>query len=321
MSDEAHLEFLRDGEPARRVGIGQHPLRIGRAPDNDVVLADDTVSSRHATFWVEGGRVWVRDQGSRNGTFVNDRRINAATPLDPDDRVRLGVGTDLRLIGRPSARTVRARLLEEVSTGIRFPVRVGRFDLGSGPDDDLFVPDAAPSEGVLVLHQNGEIWFGNDADEGPLELGDEFRVGNRAFRVVEVEQVTEPTSEASGVRHTYRVSATLAGPTGAEALLEDLDTGAQMRVSAETRATLLFVLAEALVRSRAEQLTEAEQGWIADEEVSRAVWGKKAAQDSGGLHVLVHRLRNDLKKSGFDPWFIEKRRRAIRLFVPEVVLK
>ncbi|MGK0347601.1 MAG: hypothetical protein ACI855_003688, partial [Myxococcota bacterium] len=41
------------------------------------------------------------------------------------------------------------------------------------------------------------------------------------------------------------------------------------------------------------------------------VWGRGAGEDNK-LHVLVYRLRNELKKAGFDPWFIEKRRKYIR---------
>ena len=50
----------------------------------------------------------------------------------------------------------------------------------------------------------------------------------------------------------------------------------------------------------------------------RDVWGKKGSADANGLHVLVHRLRKELKEAGFDPWFIEKRRKAIRLALREV---
>lgn len=54
-------------------------------------LADSRMSRKHVTLGTrsETRRVWVRDEGSRNGTFVNGRPIRSAD-LEPGDVVRLG---------------------------------------------------------------------------------------------------------------------------------------------------------------------------------------------------------------------------------------
>lgn len=65
-------------------------LRIGRGYDNDVIIQDDQVSRRHAYAWDAQGIVFIRDEGSMNGTFVNGKRIAAPTPLRPDDRIEIG---------------------------------------------------------------------------------------------------------------------------------------------------------------------------------------------------------------------------------------
>lgn len=57
-------------------------LVIGRAPECDLVIHDDSVSRRHAVL---DGRV-LEDLGSRNGTIVKGRR------LEPGDREGLDVG-------------------------------------------------------------------------------------------------------------------------------------------------------------------------------------------------------------------------------------
>jgi pSer/pThr/pTyr-binding forkhead associated (FHA) protein len=44
---------------------------IGRSSEVDLVLADDSVSRKHARFYFERGRTWLRDLGSRNGTTIN----------------------------------------------------------------------------------------------------------------------------------------------------------------------------------------------------------------------------------------------------------
>jgi FHA domain/Domain of unknown function (DUF1707) len=50
-------------------------LAIGRSSGCELVLADDTVSRRHAELFVEEGRWLLRDLRSSNGTWVNGRRI------------------------------------------------------------------------------------------------------------------------------------------------------------------------------------------------------------------------------------------------------
>src|SRR3984957_9235533 len=53
-------------------------LRIGKAPDNDLVLGDDTVSRHHCELTRTGAGVGVRDLGSTNGTKVGGARVSEA---------------------------------------------------------------------------------------------------------------------------------------------------------------------------------------------------------------------------------------------------
>lgn len=64
----------------RTVDLGKVVSVVGRLPTSDLVLADPSVSRRHATIRVEGGRCFVQDVGSRFGTFVNDRQLVATEP-------------------------------------------------------------------------------------------------------------------------------------------------------------------------------------------------------------------------------------------------
>ncbi|MFG3040824.1 FHA domain-containing protein [Streptomyces sp. NPDC048330] len=67
-----------------------HSIRIGRAPDNDVVVADLVVSRRHAELRARpDGTYWIHDLGSHNGTFLNGRRVEEAR-VTPDDIVGVG---------------------------------------------------------------------------------------------------------------------------------------------------------------------------------------------------------------------------------------
>ncbi|SRR5579884_1144630 len=48
---------------------------IGRSKDNNIVIAHSSVSRHHAEIRLENGRFFIRDLGSRNGTWVGSRRI------------------------------------------------------------------------------------------------------------------------------------------------------------------------------------------------------------------------------------------------------
>ncbi len=64
--------------------------RIGRGPDNDLIVTDPLVSGHHAEVRLIGEEYVLADAGSRNGTFVNDRQVMAPTPLADGDRLRVG---------------------------------------------------------------------------------------------------------------------------------------------------------------------------------------------------------------------------------------
>jgi pSer/pThr/pTyr-binding forkhead associated (FHA) protein len=72
--------------------VDKSEYRLGRSADNDLrAAADDSVSSEHARLRYENGGLFLYDQDSTNGTFLNDQRVTR-TPVmvRPGDRIRLG---------------------------------------------------------------------------------------------------------------------------------------------------------------------------------------------------------------------------------------
>jgi hypothetical protein len=64
-------------------------LLLGRSAACQLVLADDTVSRRHAELSLREGAWFIRDLGSSNGTWVNGRRVVEAE-VAPGDELCLG---------------------------------------------------------------------------------------------------------------------------------------------------------------------------------------------------------------------------------------
>jgi len=75
----------------------ERDLTIGRSPGHAIVLADRFASSHHATVRRQGNEIWLLDEGSTNGTFLNGFRITSASPLTPGDTFVVGE-TTFRLV-------------------------------------------------------------------------------------------------------------------------------------------------------------------------------------------------------------------------------
>jgi pSer/pThr/pTyr-binding forkhead associated (FHA) protein len=65
-------------------------LEIGRAESCQVRLDDTYASQHHARLSARDGSWFVEDLGSTNGTYVNDRRVQAPVEVRPGDVVRIG---------------------------------------------------------------------------------------------------------------------------------------------------------------------------------------------------------------------------------------
>lgn len=65
-----------EGVEIKHVHLTRDRTTLGRKPDNDIVLDNLVVSSRHCVFELQGlADVYLVDQGSTNGTFVNNKRV------------------------------------------------------------------------------------------------------------------------------------------------------------------------------------------------------------------------------------------------------
>lgn len=65
-----------EGVEVRNVYLSKDRTTLGRGSDNDIVLHNPAVSSRHCAFDLKGlSDVFVEDLGSTNGTFVNNKKV------------------------------------------------------------------------------------------------------------------------------------------------------------------------------------------------------------------------------------------------------
>lgn len=136
------------------------PTLIGRGAQCDIVIADTSVSRRHAELVARGGGYAVRDLGSANGTWVGLVRVEgeASHGLQSEDSLRLGEAYLTFKFGSSRSAEAPARprgvLLGPSGT---VQIRGDVTSFGRGPDSDivLAIPQASRLHAQILAHGDG----------------------------------------------------------------------------------------------------------------------------------------------------------------------
>jgi predicted component of type VI protein secretion system len=115
----------------KELPVNANEFLIGRSAECHLRPRNERVSRRHCMVVVGKGSVIVRDFDSRNGTFVNGKKVDGESPLANGDRLSVGgLEFDVRLsVGVGAAKKSKIRSVGEAAARIA----------QSGGDDDLDV--------------------------------------------------------------------------------------------------------------------------------------------------------------------------------------
>ncbi|HMO03550.1 MAG TPA: FHA domain-containing protein [Kiritimatiellia bacterium] len=83
------LHYSKQDGISKEFDIGERSITIGRSPDADIILLDDKVSRVHCGIRLWDGEFYIKDLKSKNGTFVNGRRVEVAK-LKASDIIKVG---------------------------------------------------------------------------------------------------------------------------------------------------------------------------------------------------------------------------------------
>ncbi len=344
----ADIGVERDGLVVKSVPVAGS-LMVGRGGDNDLILSDRSVSSRHALFYftAAGNELRVRDLGSANGTWIGDTRVSPEAALADGARVRLGATVVLRATLRAAdvahAPSERAAFVEDVSAGIRYPITSDVTLLGAGPACQIHLAGGADVEACLTVYDSGEVRLGRDGDESALEVGEVFELAGRPYvlrpgsvggdSTFQIEPVASEPAVASvalevdltraggGIARFAALPVPLVreGPAWPVRALAGLPAGVD--ITSENRVALLYVLARQIRDDRARGVPDVEAGWCSDAVVMQGIWGRQwENQEWNTYQVLLFRLRKELKAGGFDGFLLEKRKGHTRLRVTRVAI-
>lgn len=88
---KAALVVRQGKEPGRVYDVREDRTTIGRSRESDIFLEDLAVSRTHTSITLDPqGRYILRDEGSANGTLVNNQPVTAPVVLQFGDTVQVG---------------------------------------------------------------------------------------------------------------------------------------------------------------------------------------------------------------------------------------
>lgn len=311
------LEFLDQDRVGRTWSLVPGSTRVGRSPDNDLVIPEPAVSGYHLVLHWGADGLELRDLGSTNGTFVNEERVSGTLSLNEGDLLRVGLTVRAR-VRLSEAAPPAERWLIHLNTGRA--LRVGdRFVLEHLlAGDDEHDEEAGPPHHVEVGED--ELLVTNGGPPRRLPMGQPVQLGPHRIVVVDDAVARERTLTALA-EEPWTLRVDVNGGGGPEASVLDADGQVQGVVRAGNRVTVLHLLAAQVVEDRAAGLPDDDVGWCLDEALMRGVWGRLWSQKGpASFQVLVHRVRKDLVRLGLSGALLEKRAGRSRLRPGQVVL-
>jgi predicted component of type VI protein secretion system len=139
----------------KEYALSTQPVVIGRENANDLTLKDPEVSRKHARITYQGGRYYIEDLGSTNGTFLNDQPVRVQSPIDHGDVIRLGESILLTYYGLAVENVGETFILEDPQDFIQTPplVQQGGYQQPAYQQQPYQPPPPQPAFGEPAFAQ------------------------------------------------------------------------------------------------------------------------------------------------------------------------
>lgn len=277
---------------------------VGRGRAAGIRLDDGRVSSEHARLTFVRGKWVLRDLGSRNGTYVDGKRLKAGQDAQLKRGSKLGFADAECPWTLVDAAGPEACARDQVSG-----------ELTSAQDGLLALP-SADEPTLVVFEDRSGVWLAElDGDPSKVEDGEVVVVGERSFRL-HLPVSDDATIDVSGggwrldqIELKFEVSGDQEDCT-----MTVVHPGGPMALPARVFHYMLMLLAKARLSDRAEGVEPPEQGWIYADELARSL-----QMEDTRLNVQIFRARQELGKLGIGgaAALVERRRgsRKIRIGV------
>lgn len=245
------LQFADRRQPA--MWLVDPRVTLGRDKSNTIVIDNEGVSVFHAEIRNEGGKIWLVDCGSVNGTYLNDHRVAEKIELKAGDRLRLHTvaldivdpqhqtvphipaGTTLApKLESPQIAQWQIKALTGTLSGRMFPITSTQV-VGREPGCDIVVTGAHVSRrhaefsiraGCLWVKDlgssNGTFINGKRVEETALANADEVKCDAMTFRVVAPESSGEAHEDVEATMFRPAIAVATGKPVAAVSKAADL---------------------------------------------------------------------------------------------------
>lgn len=134
-------------EGSQEIAVEGEKMSFGRGSEADFRFEDDGLSRLHATVYCDGDYVWIVDENSSNGTFVNGEKVSSSgTPLKNGDAVKIGHYTTLQVRIAAKQTMSQAAVSSETNSAKNAAV-----SSGSRANSSYFLPLAIIGIAFLVI--------------------------------------------------------------------------------------------------------------------------------------------------------------------------
>ncbi|MBW2067107.1 MAG: FHA domain-containing protein [Deltaproteobacteria bacterium] len=120
------LYVLAGPDKGRSYEIGDAPVYIGRSPENDIQISDSAISRRHLEITLREGKYFIKDLNSKNGTFVNGKRIRPGLDCEISKGASIVIGMSVVSLGEQCLEHVLP-FLEAIGVSERLRMDSGLF--------------------------------------------------------------------------------------------------------------------------------------------------------------------------------------------------
>ncbi|MCB2179848.1 FHA domain-containing protein [bacterium] len=133
-------------------------IKIGRNKTNELVISDPLASRHHATVYMEGETLMIRDEGSSNGTLVNGTQIYEPTALNDQDKIQFG--DEEYIVRAPlwDSATIRAPQEGEALASAAEPAPKKMEETSSGPqgsseavEGEVLEPPKKDNKTIIII--------------------------------------------------------------------------------------------------------------------------------------------------------------------------
>jgi pSer/pThr/pTyr-binding forkhead associated (FHA) protein len=272
------MGILERTEYRQRFSLGSRCL-LGRHPACDVKLEDARVSGEHASLHWRGEGWELRDLGSRNGTFLEGRKLASGerVALEAGQSFLLGPGGTRFQLVDPGPPAVRAR-------------RVATQELRELSGSLLLLPDDEAPLASLFQDGSGRWMLEFNHEQRHVTDQERLRLGDQEW-VLELPTVSTETLE--GERPNLDVVHLKIGISrDEEYVVVTVVHGNEHKVLAP-RSYHYLLATLARLRLKDHGRPEPEQGWVDRDTLCRML-----ATDDNKLNVDIHRVRRQLSTLG-----------------------